>query len=564
MAQRTIAAFFQSRPPPREALGDATNATAAFSDVSRKSNNDDAARTMSPPPPKRARVAAPLPFAKGADVMDVRGASSRTLGAQFCNVDGREILLCGDAWGAEDLTRPIARRWREPDDESSRLTVNENRAADVRASPSSAATACDDTVTARVGDVVIRGTNGLVARADGAVIRVYDASNAGAPPVASLCLAHDSVSSDAELSCECTRRATRLDARAVTRMTSHRLDAESDTERETSETWKETSEEESLLLRANLAATTAGGELVALAVRREKPKRVVATLLGRALLTEGTFQHAFPDADGSLSLDSRLGPFCMWRPREKYASCSDADGQRSGTIARFAVAASATGALCFITLAKTKPGDASYSDDASRRAVATLDRVVSPHLPSLSVSSNGTSQGRARSVIHDVVTWTRRREEAHAYACLSRFHRSSPRAAAVSVGGDGVLAITHFDAEDDALDTAWRVVPDQVSTKKKTAHKSSYDSGAVCAFVAVCDLSCTAVTMSAAARDATVWRLEDETEIRKVPLGGSGSDFENRLLRVSGLAIDTRGRLIAASFDDARSGRGAVRVARGR
>ena len=561
MAQRTIAAFFQSRPPPREALGDATNATApvAFSDVSRQSNNDDVARTTTTPPPKRARVAAPLPFAKGADVMDVRGAEvSRTkAGAQFCNVDGREILLCGDAWGAEDLTRPISRRWREPDDESSRLTVNENRAADVRASPSgSAATACDDAVTARVGDVVIRGTNGLVARADGAVIRVYDASNAGAPPVASLCLAHDSVSSDAS-TCECTRRATRLDARAVTRMTSHRLDAE----RETSETL-ETSEEESLFLRANLAATTAGGELVALAVRREKPKRVVATLLGRALLTEGTFQHAFPDLDGSLSLDSRLGPFCMWRPKEKNAA--DADGQRSGTIARFAVAASATGALCFITLAKTKPGDASYSDDASRRAVATLDRVVSPHLPSLPFPSNGTSEGRARSVIHDVVTWTRRREEAHAYACLSRRDRSSPRAAAVSVGGDGVLAITHFDAEDDALDTAWRVVPDQVSTKKKTAHKSSYDSGAVCAFVAVCDLSCTAVTMSAAARDATVWRLEDETEIRKVPLGGFGSDGKNRAGRVSGLAIDTRGRLIAASFDDAKSGRGAVRVARGR
>jgi hypothetical protein len=378
MAQRTIAAFFQSRPPPREALGDATNAT-AFSDVSRKSNNDDVARTTTTPPPKRARVAAPLPFAKGADVMDVRGASSRALGAQFCNVDGREILLCGDAWGTEDLTRPISKRWREPD-ESSRLTVNENRApTDVRASPSgSAATACDDAVTARVGDVVIRGTNGLVARADGAVIRVYDASNAGAPPVASLCLAHDSVSSDAS-TCECTRRATRLDARAVTRMTSHRLDAESDTP-ETSET----SEEESLFLRANLAATTAGGELVALAVRREKPERVVATLLGRALLTEGTFQHAFPDLDGSLSLESRLGPFCMWRPKEKNAA--DADGQRSGTIARFAVAASATGALCFITLAKTKPGDASYSEPlASRRAVATLDRVVSPHLPSSSV-----------------------------------------------------------------------------------------------------------------------------------------------------------------------------------
>ena len=122
MAQRTIAAFFQSRPPPREALGDATNATApvAFSDVSRKSNNDDAARTTTPPP-KRARVAAPLPFAKGADVMDVRGASSRIIGAQFCNVNWREILLCGDAWGAEDLTRPISRRWREKDESSLRV-----------------------------------------------------------------------------------------------------------------------------------------------------------------------------------------------------------------------------------------------------------------------------------------------------------------------------------------------------------------------------------------------------------------------------------------------------------
>jgi hypothetical protein len=259
MAQRTIAAFFQSRPPPREALGDATNATApvAFSDVSRKSNNDDVARTTTTPPPKRARVAAPLPFAKGADVMDVRGASSRALGAQFCNVDGREILLCGDAWGTEDLTRPISKRWREPD-ESSRLTVNENRApTDVRASPSgSAATACDDAVTARVGDVVIRGTNGLVARADGAVIRVYDASNAGAPPVASLCLAHDSVSSDAS-TCECTRRATRLDARAVTRMTSHRLDAESDRS-DTPET-SETSEEESLLSSREPRGDDGGG-----------------------------------------------------------------------------------------------------------------------------------------------------------------------------------------------------------------------------------------------------------------------------------------------------------------
>ena len=280
------------------------------------------------------------------------------------------------------------------------------------------------------------------------------------------------------------------------------------------------------------------------------------------MLTEGTFQHAFPDADGSLSLESRLGPFCMWRPKEKETSASDAD--RRGTIARFAVAASATGALCFVTLSQKKTGDASAADAVSRRAVATLDRVVSPHLPSVSFASNGTSQGRARSVIHDVVTWTRRREETDADADADGSRRinkrSSPRAAAVSVGGDGVLAITHFDAEDDALDTAWRCVPD-TKTKKKTAHASH---SCATAFVAVCDLAGTAVTMSAAARDATVWRLDDETEIRRVPLGGSGSDGESRLGRVSGLAIDTRGRLIAASFDDPRSGSGAVRVARGR
>ena len=50
----------------------------------------------------------------------------------------------------------------------------------------------------RVDDVVIHGTDGLVARADGAVIRVYDAgAPTGAAPLASLCLAHDDVSSDA-------------------------------------------------------------------------------------------------------------------------------------------------------------------------------------------------------------------------------------------------------------------------------------------------------------------------------------------------------------------------------
>ena len=80
----------------------------------------------------------------------------------------------------------------------------------------------------------------------------------------------------------------------------------------------------------------------------------------------------------------------------------------------------------------------------------------------------------------------------------------------------------------------------------------------VAARVAVCDGARTAVTISATEGDATatVWTLEGETEIRRVAFAAPG--------RVSGLAIDTRGRLIAASFDDARSGRGAVRVARGR
>ena len=247
MAQRTIAAFFQSRPPPREALGDATNATApvATSDESifTRCKNDDAARTTTPPP-KRARVAAPLPFAKGADVMDVRGVSSRAFGAQFCAVDGREILLCGHAWAAEDFTRPKHVRWLEPDDRA----PSAPRDDDVSSAPAPARSSDDD--VSRVDDVVIRGTDGLVARADGAVIRVYDAgAPTGAAPLASLCLAHDDVSSDAN-ACECTRRATFLDAGAVTRMTSYSAGARE-------------SDDCKQMPRANLAATTAGGELAA-------------------------------------------------------------------------------------------------------------------------------------------------------------------------------------------------------------------------------------------------------------------------------------------------------------
>ena len=129
--------------------------------------NDDAARTTTPPP-KRARVAAPLPFAKGADVMDVRGVSSRAFGAQFCAVDGREILLCG-----HDGPRRTS-RGRNTSGGSSRTIARRARPDDDVSSAPATARSSDDDVS-RVGDVVIRGTDGLVARADGAVIRVYDA-----------------------------------------------------------------------------------------------------------------------------------------------------------------------------------------------------------------------------------------------------------------------------------------------------------------------------------------------------------------------------------------------------
>jgi len=554
MAQRTIAAFFQSRPPPREALGDATNATApvATSDESifTSSKNDDAARTTTPPP-KRARVAAPLPFAKGADVMDVRGASSRAFGAQFCAVDGREILLCGHAWAAEDFTRPKHVRWLEPDERA----PSARRDDDVSSAPTPARSSDDD--VSRVGDVVIRGTDGLVARADGAVIRVYDAgAPTGAAPLASLCLAHDDVSSDAN-ACECTRRATFLDAGAVTRMTSY-----SDV--------GYASACDAGMPRANLAATTAGGELAALVARRERggdgdfsAERVVVALLGRALLTEGTFQHAFPDTRG---FESRLGPFCMWRARSESREIE----RTNRAIARFAVAATATGALCFVTLLR---GDA----EAESAAVARLDRVVSPHLPCLSRETGESPAARARSVIHDVATWTRRPPSGTASPrsrsrSLEGHEIEKTLGAAVSVGGDGVLAVTHFDADDDALDTAWRCVPDAAPRARH---------GSCATRVAVCDLAATAVTLAEGGprggATATVWTLENETELRRVPLfpeasgkpgkpnAGSGSDKgESCPGRVSGLAIDTRGRLIAASFDDARSGRGAARVARGR
>ena len=545
MAQRTIAAFFQSRPPAREALGDATNVTSRPVAASADFDHHHDARATSSPPRKRARVAAPLPFAKGADVMDVRGASSRAFGAQFCDVDGREILLCGNAWGAEDLTRPKAVRWLEPDaPPRARRDDDVSHGAD-RPEPSN-----DDDAVGDVGDVAIRGTNGLVARADGAVIRVYDASDAGAAPLASLCLAHDDVSSDAS-ECECTRRTTRLDAAAVSRMTSCSAEtAVSDVD----------ASDVDADLRANLAATTAGGELVAFAVRRErteeKTERVVATLLGRALLTEGTFQHAFPDTDGS---ESRLGPFCM-------VSSVRSDRNEGNAIARFAVAAAATGALCFVALTRDASAANARAGARSRRAaVARLDRVVSPHLPSFSRSAS--PGGRPRSVIHDVALWTRpiraeeegENDEPRAKGTRPRDGDprrpiSASRAAAVSVGGDGVLAVTHFDPEDGALDTAWRCVPEP---ETRTA-----DVPRTFARVVVCDAARTAVTLSAEARErdatATVWTLEGETEIRRVPFGTG-------LGHVSGLAIDTRGRLIAASFDDARSGRGArVRVARGR
>jgi hypothetical protein len=138
--------------------------------------------------------------------------------------------------------------------------------------------------------------------------------------------------------------------------------------------------------RANLAATTAGGELAALAARRERGgggdvERVVITLLGRALLTEGTFQHAFPDTRGS---ESRLGPFCMWRARSESREIE----RTNRAIARFAVAAAATGALCFVTLLR---GDA----EAESAAVARLDRVVSPHLPCLSRGTGESPTARA-------------------------------------------------------------------------------------------------------------------------------------------------------------------------
>ena len=562
MAQRTIAAFFQSRPPPREALGDATNATApvATSDESifTSSKNDDAARTTTPPP-KRARVAAPLPFAKGADVMDVRGASSRAFGAQFCAVDGREILLCGHAWAAEDFTRPKHVRWKEPDERA----PSARRDDDVSSAPTPARSSDDD--VSRVGDVVIRGTDGLVARADGAVIRVYDAgAPTGAAPLASLCLAHDDVSSDAN-ACECTRRATFLDAGAVTRMTSYSdLGYKSDA----------SACDAGMRQCANLAATTAGGELAALSARRERGGdgdfsaergKVVIALLGRALLTEGTFQHAFPDT--SPGFESRFGPFCMWRAESPESR--EMERTKRVAIARFAVAATATGALCFVTLLR---GDAESGNPESA-AVARLDRVVSPHLPCLSRETGESPAARARSVIHDVATWTRRPPSGTASPrsrsrSLEDDELEKTLGAAVSVGGDGVLAVTHFDADDDALDTAWRCVPDAAPRARH---------GSCATRVAVCDLAATAVTLAEGGprgATATVWTLENETELRRVPLfpeasgkpnAGSGSDKgESCPGRVSGLAIDTRGRLIAASFDDARSGRGAARVARGR
>ena len=106
----------------------------------------------------------------------------------------------------------------------------------------------------------------------------------------------------------------------------------------------------------------------------------------------------------------------------------------------------------------------------------------------------------------------------------------------MSVGGDGVLAVTHFDADDDALDTAWRCVPD---TALRARH------GSCATRVAVCDLAATAVTLAAGGpRGATarVWTLEDETELRRVPLFPEASGKPNGAKRRARAAARTRAR----------------------
>ena len=141
---------------------------------------------------------------------------------------------------------------------------------------------------------------------------------------------------------------------------------------------------------------------------------------------------------------------------------------------------------------------------------AELVRTVHPHLP-----RDGARDAR----IHDAALWER---------------APGGGAAVVTAGGDGNVAVTHFDQTHSDADTAWQCVDKPASRATR---------------VAVCERYATAVTGSVDEDDASVWDLRDERRVRKFRLfdGERVKGFDRATYTLRGLAIGGSGRLVGVS-----------------
>ena len=137
-------------------------------------------------------------------------------------------------------------------------------------------------------------------------------------------------------------------------------------------------------------------------------------------------------------------------------------------------------------------------------------RTVHPHLP-----RDGARDAR----IHDAALWER---------------APGGGGGVVTAGGDGNVAVTHFDQTHSDADTAWQCVDKPASRATR---------------VAVCERYATAVTGSVDEDDASVWDLRDERRVRKFRLfdGERVKGFDRATYTLRGLAIGGSGRLVGVS-----------------
>ena len=493
MAQRTIASFFKApaaKPASAVPLRDLTE-----SDVNTRKRDAPQGCVVDRDEraPRGKRLSAPRSFEKGADVVSVPGTSRPgdrpTRSIELVSVDGRDYLVGGRCFECANLTK-AAGDWRADDE------------------PFSGGIFCAVTGTNRVVSGHVLGDRLLM----------YDVPRID-KVVASMCLTCEATDG---FECSCDD-----DADGRTRAVAlHSLPPPVDDVHGPG--------------APHVAVITQSGELKL--VRIDQGEREDATgvivdasaklklrVVDSYLLTEGTFKYAFPEGEAGVEAASddnaghRLGACVAWRdPRDAAAVTAAYRAEApSDWWAPVAVAvASRTGSLCFLRVGPSNGGDGGGG--------AELVRTVHPHLP-----RDGARDAR----IHDAALW-----EAGAGGRES--------AAVVTVGGDGVVAVTHFDQTHSDHDAAWRCVDGRTSRATR---------------VAVCERYATAVTGSVDEDDVHVWDLRDERRVRKVRLfdGARVKGFDRATYRLRGLAIGGSGRLVGVSNTN-RVGDATMQLVRGR